>query len=596
MLGFSLQGIEDLCRVGISIATARLGMPIGGIQYISDSMGQATEQKKGHTNRVGHLLPYYLVALLDWCESDDDIALKTASRRGQSSSEDPLKSYIRTKLNKISEVFQTSKFIADSTPVKHPQPQGDVIAGMGVIVGETSGQIIASTASTANPAPQITLAGSLEEQMNNLKSHFRLLAGPLGSDEEKDISGKAEGDSLSSLKNKINKKKDSGERDSEFNINPEEYEKEFKLNFNITDDISKKEVRFDGNEIIKTMKKRSSRAIPYVKLSSMECTYILEDMRRVCGKSPAALLSVKAIEGIFSGPSSHSFDNDDDDTGVDDDGFVYQQMEQTQTQQEQQQQQQQQMDDIVNSGRIDEAATHITESHDGNGEDQNNHDQDNNSDINTRSDSDVDQGHQLDIGVKWDIPQSDNAHEVLMESDPESTPVSTYSPFVKDFISISEALKDVNSDIVEAGKAVEKPSISMKDDLITIVPPQDLIGETSVSSSESNSYTTEDGERSIPNTVTADIPKSKSADDAAAAHRRKVKNILAMLSSQSDNSEEVSKVGKTKQEKPEVKKKSSKNSLTEEQTDTLARLLEQRIHDRWAEAAKTQNTIPRPFR
>ena len=596
MLGFTLQGIEDLCRIGISIATARSGMPIGGIQYISDSIGQATEQKKGHTNRVGHLLPCYLVALLNWCESDDDIALKSASRRGQSSSEDPFKSYIRTKLNKISEVFQTSKFIADSTPVKHPQPQGDVIAGMGVIVGETSGQVIASTASTANPAPQITLAGSLEEQMNNLRDHFRLLAGPLGSDEEEDISGKSEGDSLSFLRNKINKKKDSGERDNELNINPEEYEKEFKLNFNITDDISKKEVRFDRNDVIKTMKKRSSRAIPYVKLSPMEYTYILEDMRRVCGKSPAALLSVKALEGIFSGPSFHSFDDDDDnDDVVDDDDFVYQQTEQTQTQQEQQHQhEQQQMDDIVNGGRIDEAATHITESHDSNGEDQNNHDQDNNSDISNRGDSDVDQGHQLEIGVKWDIPQSDNADEILMESDPESTRTSTYSPFVQNFVSVSKALKDANIDIVEAVKSVEKPSV--KDDIITFVPPQDSIEETSVSLSESNSDTTEDSERSIPKTVTADILKSKSADDAAAAHRRKVKNILAMLSSQSDSSEEVSKVGKSKQEKPEVKKKSSKNSLTEEQTDTLARLLEQRIHDRWAEAAKTQNTIPRPFR
>ena len=96
--------------------------------------------------------------------------------------------------------------------------------------------------------------------------------------------------------------------------------------------------------------------------------------------------------------------------------------------------------------------------------------------------------------------------------------------------------------------------------------------------------------------MTIDTLKAKPADDAAAAHRRKVKNILAMLSSQSDNSEEDSEVGKKIQEKPEVKKKSSKNSLTEEQTDILARLLEQRIHDRWAEAAKTQNTIPRPFR
>ena len=591
MLGFNLQGIEDLCRIGISIATARSAMPIGGIQYISDSIGQATEQKKGHANRVGHLLPYYLVALLNWCESDDDIALKTASRRGQSSSEDPMKSFIRTKLNKISEVFQTSKFIADSTPVKQPQPLGDVIAGMGVIVGETSGQIIASTASTANPALQITLAGSLEEQMNNLKNHFRLLAGPLGSDEEEDISERMEGDSLSFLRSEINKKKDSGERHCELNLNPEEYEKEFKMNFNITDDISKKEVGFDGNEIVKTMNKRSSRAFPYVKLSPMECTYILEDMRRVCGKSPAALLSVKAIEGIFSGPSSRSFDDHTDDNN--DDGIVYQQIEQTQQQQQQQQQRQQQMDGVVN-GRINEAITHTTECHDSNGEDQNEYVHDNDTDINNGSGSDVDQGHQLEIGVKWDMPQSDNADEILMESDPESMPISIYSPFVQNFVSVSKALKDANIDIIEAEKSVEKHSV--EDDKITFLPPQDSIEETYVTSSESNSGTTADSERSIPKSVTVDTLKAKPADDAAAAHRRKVKNILAMLSSQSDNSEEDSEVGKKKQEKPEVKKKSSKNSLTEEQTDTLARLLEQRIHDRWAEAAKTQNTIPRPFR
>ena len=589
MLGFTLQGIEDLCRIGISIATARSGLPIGGIQFISDSMGQVTEQKKGHTNRVGHLLPYYLVAILNWCESDDDIALKSASKRGQSSSEDPLKSYIRTKLNKISEVFQTSKFIADSTPVKQPQPQGDEIAGMGVIVGETSGQIIASSASTANPAPQITLAGSLEEQMNNLRNHFRLLAGPLGPDEEEDISERIEGDSLTFLRNEINKKKDSGERDSELNINPEEYEKEFKMNFNITDDISKKEVGFDGKEIIKTIKRRSSRAIPHVKLSPMECTYILEDMRRVCGKSPAALLSVKAIEGIYSGPSSCSFDDDNVDDN--DDNIVYQQTELTQRQQ-QEQQQQQQMDGTLN-GRIDEAATHVTVSYDINGEDEKNYDRDNDSDSNNRSSSEVDQCQQLEIGVKWDIPQSDNADEILMKSDPESTPISTYSPFVKEFTSLSEALKAASSDIVEAAESVEKSFV--KDDIIVLIPPHDSIEETSVISLESNSNTTMDSERSVPKTVTVDTSKAKPADDAAAAHRRKVKNILAMLSSQSDKSED-SEVGKPKQEKSEVKKKSSKSSLTEEQTDTLARLLEQRIHDRWSEAAKTQNTIPRPFR
>jgi hypothetical protein len=608
MSGFSLPEIEDLCRIGISIASARSGMHVGGIQYISDSMGQATEQRKGHTNRAGHLLPSYLIAILNWCESDESVASQSASRRRQSSAEDPLKSYIRTKLNKISEVFQTSKYIADRTPATQSTPSGDVMAGGREIVGETSGQIIASTASTANLAPQLTLAGSLEGQMDNLRNHFRLLAGPIGPDEEDDISESKEGDSLSALRRDISQRKDSGETDPESYFKPEEFEKEHKMNFNITDDISEEEIGLDGNEIITMMRKRSSRAMPYVQLSTVECTYLLEDMRRTCGNSPAGLLSIKAIRSILSGPDDHSSDGVYGVDGV----STYQQVERTQ--QQQRLKVELMRDEAVDSS-IEDIVTHSSitndsnDSGDGDDEDQNEYNEDNQSDINSNSNSDsnsdVYQGHdQLENGVKRDQPLI----EIAMESGPGSAPTSTSSPFVENFLSVSKALKDVqNAQIssIEHSSTIERPVV---EDISTASSPlQDSLHDISFSTLESNSDATVESEKFIPNSVTVDNSRSKSAENAAAAHRRKVKNMLAKLSSQSDDNKEDSKVlndlndsekGRSEKEKEqlEVKKKSSKSALVEEQADVLARLLEQRIHDRWAEAAKVNNAIPRPFR
>ena len=602
ILGFSLPEIEDICRIGISIASARSGMHVGGIQYISDSMGQATEQRKGHTNRVGHLLPSYLVAVLNWCESDESIASQSASRRRQSSAEDPLKSYIRTKLNKISEVFQTSKYIADRTPVTQSIPSGDLMAGGGVIVGETSGQIITSTAATANPAPQLTLAGSLEGQMDNLINHFRLLAGPAGPDEEDDISGRAEGDSLSALRRDISRRKDSGEIDPESYFKPDEFEKEHKMNFNITDDISEEEMGLDGNQIITTMmRKRSSRAMPYVRLSTVECTYLLEDMRSTCGKSPAGLLSVQAIQRILSGPNDHSSDGVYGVYGV----STHEQVERTQ----QQQVKVELMRDEAVDSNFEDVVTHSQITNDSDDEDLNEYNEDNQSDSNSNSNSDsssdVYEGNDgPENGVKRDRPLID----IAMESGPGSPPTLTYSPFVKNFLSVSKALKNVQNvqiSSVERNSTIERPVA--KDISITSSPLQDSLNDTSISTLESNSDAKGVSEKFIPNTVTVDNSGTKSAENAAAAHRRKVKNMLAKLSSQSDvikgdskglKDSEGTEKGRSEKEKEqlEAKKKSSKSALVEEQADVLARLLEQRIHDRWTEAAKVNNAIPRPFR
>ena len=605
MIGFSLPEIEDLCRIGISIASARSSMHVGGIQYISDSMGQATVQRKGHTNRVGHLLPSYLVAILKWCENDESVASHSVSRRRQSSAEDPLKSFIRTKLNKISEVFQTSKFIADRTPLTQSIPAGDLMAGGREIVGETSGQTITSTASTASPAPQLTLAGSLEGQMDNLINHFRILAGPIGPDEEDDISGRAEGDSLSALRRDISQRKVSGVTDPESYFRPEEFEREYKMDFNITDDISEKEIGLDGNEIIEstTIKKRSSRAMPYVRLSAMECTYLLEEMRRTCGKSPAGLLSVQAIQGILSGPSDRSSACVHDVYGVDG-ASTYQQVEQTQ---------QQQLkvnlvrDEAVNI-RIEDIVTHSPftndsdDRDDGDDGDQNGYNEDDQSDSNSNnnsdSNSDVNEVHdEQENGVKRDRPLID----IALESGSGSAPTSTYSPFVKNFLSVSMAFKDVqNAQIssVEHSSTIERPAV--EDISTTSSPLQDSLNDIALSTLESNSNSMGDSGMFIPNTVTVDNTRAKSAANAAAAHRRKVKNMLAKLSSQSEHNKEDSKdsdMGKSVETEPlEVNKKSSKGALVEEQADILARLLEQRIHDRWAEAAKINNAIPRPFR
>jgi hypothetical protein len=582
-------------------------MHVGGIQYISDSMGQATEQRKGHTNRVGHLLPSYLIAILNWCESDESVASQSSSRRRKSSAEDPLKSYIRTKLNKISEVFQTSKYIADRTPVTQSMPSGDLMAGGREIVGETSGQIIASTASTANPAPQLTLAGSLEGQMDNLINHFRLLAGPIGPDEEDDISGRAEGDSLSALRRDISQRKDSGETDPESFFKPEEFEKEHKMNFNISDDISEKEVGLDGNEIITMMRKRSSRAIPYVRLSTEECTYLLEEMRSTCGKSPAGLLSVQAIQSILSGPNDRSSDGVYGADGV----STYQQVERTQQQQQQRLKVKLMRDEAVESS-IEDTVTHspITndsgDSGDGDDEDQNEYNEDNqsdsNSNSNSESNSDVYEGHdELENGVKRDRPLI----EIAMESGPGSAPTSTYSPFVKNFLSVSKALKDVqNVQTSSVGPSSTSRSPVVEDIANVSLPLQNSLHDISIRTLESNSVAMGDSEKFIPSTVTVDNSRTKSAENAAAAHRRKVKNMLANLSSQSDdnkddsNDSNDSEKGRNEKEKEqlEVTKKSSKSALVEEQADVLARLLEQRIHDRWAEAAKVNNAIPRPFR
>ena len=634
--GFEMSDIENLCRVGISIASAKNGMRVCGLQYLSDSLGLMGGSSGGHTTRVGKLLPHYLTTIQRWCESDNAVydnenendnnniiksqdetsATRFRGGRETAGKNDPYKAFIRTKLDKISMIFQNSKYISHQL--------GDSKVGNIVskdIIGETCGQIMPSptatdtataTTGSVDPGP---VDAMLITQMNNLKNNFRLLAGPLGEEEEKDIS--VSGDSLTTLRKKVRARTDEEKnrmRRSPFN--PLNFEKEEKIKAVISDYISDTEsspfttgsaLEEPGTRPGTGTSGKSRRNLPAVAISDMECYELRLHMKAVCGKSPITLISVPKLKELFSIGYS--------DTIVEKHVSVVIKNSRSD------------IGDNVNSKVISDS---ISSS-------------ENSSSASTDSltqcvEQDPESVHSIPLPLQLSVPMvgvlpvdplinisdnddddtddngdidTDDDDEVALKSNSNSNSAGVTVPFddtfnaaKSDLIRLSRtvrASRTIESSVESNNDKIEYTDIPIKEAKANIIETPLVTTETEAASETRNIE--------IVKPVPLKIPSK--AKDPAAAHRLKVKRMLAELNSM-DIVKDEDKIGGVKEvlvrsegkETKETKETKGKDlapkadagdaALIERQTDVLARLLEQRIHDRWAQAA-LESVQPNPF-
>ena len=564
--------------MGVAVATARSGLPIGGLQYLSDCMGQLTGTTSGHTRRVGQLLPSYLLTLLNWCDSEK--AESGGGRRDrQESQDDPVKAVVRMRLDRISEIFQTSKYLCEDVLLSDETSAAEGVEVVKEIVGETSGQLIHSTVASAKVRTQKTQRSSLPAQLSNLKDHLRLLAGPLGTMEESDVSLHG-GDSLTRLREKVRDALGRNSADIKSRYNPEDFEKEEKANFVISDYIIGDEVALGVGA---GARKGSRRDLPSVLLSEHNSEAMMKDMKSVCGDSPISQVDESALLQILLGMegerrddrwaerSDSNSNSDSREISGSDDHMGWEEEVDDQEEEEE-------------SGRFYSASNSID-------------------DIQSISSSidetnDTDEGHKMNsddsvLGSKAICGPYSAANEIMFSSRSETK-------------SDSPAQQSAVSDVAKEDSTKVAEGESSHDTVIDVNINASV--SANISGADVMSVST-----TKPSTGHTD---KAAARDLAAAHREKVRKLLARLAESSDadgeglgarkygsgdNSKPAQSAGKGFKSPAQDKINSGtpdddrENALLQEKTDILARLLEQRIHDRWAKSAQP-SPMPNPFR
>lgn len=571
-----MSTIEDLCRAGISIATARSNMAVGGLQYLSDSLGQMAGRKEGCIMRIGKLFPYYLLALQQWCgDIDSEVSMKSniignkdTSRamkdgRERVDKDHPYKSFIRTKLDRISEIFQASKFISYQKEDK--QSNDDMELEMeNIVIGETCGQIMPTAASAAQIFDLNSSGILLIKQMNKLQHYSRLLAGPLNDEEEKDINPN-NGDSLTLLRRELFDKTDAKKnltKKEKRSFDPSEFEKEEKENFVISDYISDKETVFSWSTP-KRGSRLSRRALPAVAVSDLDCYNIKMDMKKVCGDCPITHLTVEVLKNILC--AGNSFEAAADPVvGVNAD-YPFS-------------------------------------------------DEDSNRNTNTCSNSNSNSNSSGKGGNSFKVNGYPSEGESLtmdrhLQSITTNPRESSVSSAETGSGSSRGAISDPHEDLYNTAKEKMISLTKSAHTAQTDTPVFLDIRENSILSSSHVSAVIDN--RNVHSAESsAEAAVKNVPEDPAAAHRRRVKKLLAELNS-IDSIRDEDRVGGVKGFRGDNSNSSSSSNvdisnsnsssnireptLVEQQTDILARLLEQRIHDRWAKAA-AESPVQSPFK
>lgn len=626
------------------MASARCAIHVGGLQHLSDYISQKSGVSKGHTRRLGQLLPSYLLALLSWSESEEDVQGSGEPPEGHNSrgkgrgrkdnckgqgKDDPFKAFVRTKLNRISQIFQSSKYIADSTPLvasnaEIPGAQA-AYSNDREIVGETSGQLIFSTAPTANHSSNRVLRTSLIRQMERLEGNFRLIAGPLEDGEEMADAFEVQGgDSLTRLREKLSSGNYSVGRISLDSFDPDEFEKEEKMNFVVTDYIDETEATIGGVNVKTEEKQRTRREIPTIRLTVSEGHALKSEIRESCGEdSPVSHLSVKALIDLLSSAKCDIDASADNNFDTEERDFGTKMKSSTGVEIANARRSRRYDTDPSKGGFVlaTQSDERIKQSSSTNSDDTVSDSSDSNICIIVNGSSGVDTGNSLDGGVtasssSWvSRPESLTSQDStpftvkLADQEPASLSVPP-SPFLADFLVLQSALRspgahasptecpidlsresrDANAGSTPARKAGVIGVGAADDNIIFVNEKRNRVkmlgGREKITPLETTQTLT-----------TGQSDLQKVAEDPAALHRKKVKMRLAALSSTTRKS-----VGDGDNAQATVKRRLtasstvSQRSLLEEQTDTLARLVEQRIHDRWLEAAKPLHQLPRSFR
>ena len=402
------------------------------------------------------------------------------------------------------------------------------------------------------------------------------------------------------------------------------------MNFVVTDYISEEETLMEGADVNADSRQRVRRDLPLIRLTESEGYKLKREIRESCGEeSPVSRLSVKALIALLSYPDTDGASTDTDtvtytgETKIEIAGRM----------------------EIVN--RIDEARrsydsgprsggsdpttmqdrntigqSSSTSSDDGDGHSNSDSDSSsvgsNSSNSNSNSHSTGDASHSgagisapsdpksLAVGLDEHVDPSPDPHPltaVVTVQDLISVPAPP-SQFLSDFLAVQSALRtsglgpgaealtsEVRSDpALELRISSTESASARKAGVEGVVVPARGNGFATIGEKGSTS-------RVAPKSPAAgNIERKNVTEDPAAVHRRKVKQRLASLASSAGSSGDGDdSAGERKKEGVSDSSAASERSLLEEQTDTLARLVEQRIHDRWVQAAKPP-TPPLPFR
>ena len=311
------------------------------MQWLSDTLSILSGQganvlcSGGNVRRIVKLFPRYLVAIQTWCNDENNVEQKT----------DPYKAFIRTKLDRISEILSTSScfHIIDDT-------DDERISDHSAVDSVAATATATSTATTATATNTITgnkdaepishSTTSLLAQMRSLRSNLRLLAGPQAQEEVEETGEDMfpGGDSLSRLQATLHK------QGYVWNTNDTTTHNSKRVESQLGNEDSNDNAIFDGynleddeelsdliggisesdDDIATTVPQIHSRSLPPIAPLHEQDGYQLRMLaQEQCGTAPISLLDTsslisllslggeKSIEEVIS-PSSTSINNQND--------------------------------------------------------------------------------------------------------------------------------------------------------------------------------------------------------------------------------------------------------------------------------------------
>ena len=309
------------------------------MQWLSDTLsilsgqGADVQCSGGNIRRLVKLFPRYVVAIQTWCSDKNNVDKNT----------DPYKAFIRTKLDRISEILSTSSCF---------NAIDDADDGM-ICDNPVNPATATATATDTNPTAMDTTTGnkdvepishsttSLLAQMRSLRSNLRLLAGPQAPEEDEETGGDVlpGGDSLSRLQALLREQgyewntngttSDNQSMESQFGHDDNNDNAIFD-GYNLEDDEELSELIggidvLDDDEIEMTTPQIHSRSLPPIQPLHEQHGYQLRMLaQEQCGTAPisfldaSSLISLLSLGGVNSikeqanSPSSTSINNRND--------------------------------------------------------------------------------------------------------------------------------------------------------------------------------------------------------------------------------------------------------------------------------------------
>ena len=282
---------------------------VGGLQWLSDTLstlsGQGTDVlcSGGNIRRIVKLFPRYLATIQTWCNDEKSDEYNT----------DPYKAFIRTKLDRISEILSTSSCFNIVDDIDDGRISNHSVDSTTTATTATATSNTTTGNKDIEPISQSTT--SLLSQMRSLRSHLRLLAGPQAQDEVEETGEDMfpGGDSLSRLLASL---RDQGYvRNTTATTHNSQFENEDHNDnndnaifdgYNLEDDEELSELiggidESSDDDIDTSVRSIYSRTLPFIEPLHEQHGYQLRMLaQEQCGTAPISLLDPSALIGLLS--------------------------------------------------------------------------------------------------------------------------------------------------------------------------------------------------------------------------------------------------------------------------------------------------------